>query len=178
MKTLNLPEEELARMQEFYEEELGKTILKLGHIKNVLEKLGADTTKIEITVTKSASSSSPAIEKTFPKTPQTRKHKKSGPKSIWGNFIIKRLRQLEKPVPYSELVDDAMVYFKIPDRKYNNVKQSILNSAFRLRNLHHKIDTYAEKGKKEKFVGLKKWFDNDGNLMKEYKEKIKTTKKS
>jgi len=175
MKTLHLPEEELIKMQKFYEEELSKTILKLSHIKNVLNELGSDTTNIEINITKpELSSSAPA--KDLSEVPQARKHKKSGPKSIWGNFIIKRLRQLEKPVPYSELVDDAMIYFKIPTGKYKNVKQSILNSAFRLRNLHHKIDTYGEKGKKEKFVGLKKWFDSDGHLKKEYKEKIRSTK--
>ena len=47
-----------------------------------------------------------------------------------------------------------------------------MNSAFRLRNKQDKVSTFRKKGSKEKYIGLKKWFDKEGNLMPEYQKKI------
>jgi hypothetical protein len=47
-----------------------------------------------------------------------------------------------------------------------------MNSAFRLRKKQGKVLTYRKPGSKEKYIGLKKWFDEAGNLLEEYKKKI------
>ena len=75
--------------------------------------------------------------------------KKRGPKSVWGNFILRRLRQCDRPLSYSELVRDAMVLNNIPADREKNAKASVLNAAFRLRNTLKKIDTVGLPGKKK-----------------------------
>lgn len=173
MKTLQLSELEMTRLKAFYEEELDKTLRKLDHIKQVLKELAPGQTSIEINVTSPQSLTSPVKTPSSASKPvQMGRRKKTGPKSIWGNYILKRLRQLDKPVTYSDLIDDAVAFFKIPQSKTEQVRQSIRNSAFRLRNKHNKIDTFAIKGKKEKYVGLKKWFDKEGKILSDYKQKL------
>ena len=94
--------------------------------------------------------------------------KKRGPKSVWGNFILRRLRQCDRPLSYSELVRDAMVLNNLPAEKEKNAKASVLNAAFRLRSTLGKIDTVGLPGKKEKFLILKSWMNADGGLKAPY----------
>ena len=89
--------------------------------------------------------------------------KKRGPKSVWGNFILRRLRQCDRPLSYSELVRDAMVLNNLPAEKEKNAKASVLNAAFRLRNTLKKVDTIGLPGKKEKFLVLKSWMNLRAN---------------
>lgn len=174
MNTFSLSEEEMAEMIQFYEEELEKTVRRLEHIKNTLNKLEPGVMDIEIHV--KAGSLSSLKKKTGEKketTEKKTKHKKKpGPKAIWGNYILKRLRQLDRPVTYTELIQDALLFFKLPPSKKNAVRQAIMNSAFRLRNKQNKVHTFRKKGTKEKYIGLKKWFNADGNLVPEYRKKL------
>jgi hypothetical protein len=164
MSIVKLNEEEVREMRSFYQEELHRTKRKLEHLESMLQKL----TKGE----KSADTSD-AIASQEGEVPQKRKRrKKRGPKPIWGAFILKRLRQLEKPVTYEELIDDAMIFFKADESKRKKIRQSIINSAFRLRTIQGKINTHSVKGKREVYVGLRKWFDEDGNLLPEYARRI------
>ena len=73
---------------------------------------------------------------------------------------------------YNELVDEAMSSFKGKNVKERNARQSILNSAFRLRSIQKKIDTFGIDGQKEKFLGLKSWFDDKGKVKNEYRKKV------
>jgi len=104
--------------------------------------------------------------------PKRKRKGKRGRKSIWGDFILKTLRKIDRPVFYSELVQMAQIQFNIKENKLKELKAAINQSAFRLRSVHGKIDTIGESGKKEKRVGLKTWFDEDGNLKPEYAAKL------
>ena len=99
--------------------------------------------------------------------------KKRGPKSVWGTFIIKRLRARNKPLNYSDLIDDAMAIHKISDDRQDNAKASILNAAFRLRTKEGRIVTVGRNGRKEKLLVLTKWLQEDGTLQAEYARKFK-----
>lgn len=156
---------DLAEMKDFYLEEYEKTAYRLEHIRNILSRIDPDF-KGEVPVNVSS------IATTKVKKTRTTRKKKPGPKAIWGNYILKRLRQLDKPVTYTEIIKDAMLYFKLGDEKEKAVRQAIMNSAFRLRNKQGKIDTYRKPGSKEKYVGLKKWFNKEGSLLPEYRKRI------
>ncbi len=163
-------------MLQFYEEELVKTVSRLEHIKKMLEKLAPGAVTIDVQVKndlKIAGKTKTTSVRKSPATPKKSKRKKKpGPKAIWGNYIIKRLRQLDRPITYTELIQDALLFFKLPVSKKEVVRQAIMNSAFRLRNKQGKVTTFRKKGSKEKYIGLKKWFDKDGQLLPEYQKKI------
>lgn len=176
MDTLKLNGEELETMKAFYQEELSRTISRLQHIKSVLNQLGGKTTNIEINVegvgpVKSVSTGSQ--ESAAPK----KQGKKRGPKSVWGSFILKRLQQLDRPLTYNELVDEAMVFFKLSEAKKQTVVNAINNSAFRLRKNSGRVDTFSAGGR-EKYVALKSWFESSGKIKPEYLKKVKKPKRA
>ncbi len=174
METFKLSGTELEAMKAFYQEELSKTINKLQHLKSVLNQLGGSNIEINISggatgSTESASDSSYSSLKSVEESPKS--GKKRGPKSIWGSFILKRLQQLDRPLTYNELVDEAMVFFKLNESKRQTVINAINNSAFRLRKNSNRVDTFSSGGR-EKFVALKSWFEEPGKIKKEYEKKI------
>lgn len=176
---------ELESMRRFYENELRNTLDKLEHIQTVLAKLGEDKFSIDIQINRKPfsieASGTDTLDTTTKEAPTKKKvaiaktkGKKRGPKAIWGNYILKRLRQADKPMTYQEMIDDAIAQFKIAPENHHKMKQAIVNSAFRLRNLQDRIDTFALAGKREKYMGLKKWFDENGNIVPEYKNRVIT----
>ena len=160
---LRLTEEERSEMRHAYEKEYIELSRRLDHVRGILSKLGAEPN------TDGLSDSSLQEGATAPKTVVRRKRrKKRGPKSIWGAFILDRLKKMERPMTYSEILDDAMLIHNIPSEKIKNAKASILNSAFRLRTVHKKIETKGAEGRKEKFIVLKRWVNENGELNEPY----------
>ncbi|MEM9022480.1 MAG: hypothetical protein AAGB22_01970 [Bacteroidota bacterium] len=168
MKSVKLADNELAQMRVFYEQELEKTLHRLEHITTRLERLGGDAPQIAINIANVGAVAAGSNGSATAAAPASKSRKRPGPKSVWGNFIIKRLRQVNRPITYDQMVLDAIAFMKIPDDKHKNARQSIINSAFRLRNVHKKIETVSKKGKRGKYLCLRQWFDTDGQLKKEY----------
>ncbi len=177
MVTLKLSETELAEMREYYKEELDRTEKRLVHIKGILKRLGDDILPLpEKAVTTGTgkrrgrppkdTSTNEAV-----KTAKTKTKKRRGRKSKWETVIVKRLRQLNKPVTYDELTEEIMVLSKQPENKRTSIKQAVVSVVFRLRNRDEKLDTFSI-GKKEKYIALKQWFDKPGEIKKEYAKKI------
>lgn len=175
METFKLSGADLEAMKAFYQEELSKTINRLQHLKTVLSQLGGSNIEINISGSSegiSTSGASASSASTQTEVEETQKSgKKRGPKSIWGSFILKRLQQLDRPLTYNELVDEAMVFFKLNESKRQTVINAINNSAFRLRKNSNRVDTFSSGGR-EKFVALKSWFEEPGKIKKEYEKKI------
>ncbi|MGB1076111.1 MAG: hypothetical protein ACPGYK_07970 [Flavobacteriales bacterium] len=147
-------------MKRFYETERGRLIGQLMHVEQMLEKI----------------TGSPLSPRQLMKgyaTRPTNRPKKRGPKSIWGNFIVKRLRGRNRPMTYRELIDDAMSIHHLPAEKEGSVRASILNSAFRLRTVHGRVETIGRAGRKEKFLVLTNWLDDDGMLKMPYDKEFK-----
>ncbi len=156
-------------LRQFYEAELVQTMARYEHLKSVLEKLGVQVDDLPTVTASAPAAAKPTAAVTKPK----RKRKgKRGRKSIWGDFILKTLRKIDRPVFYSELVQMAQIQFNIKEDKLKELKAAINQSAFRLRAVHGKIDTIGESGKKEKRVALKTWFDEEGSLKPEYAAKL------
>ncbi len=156
---MDFSQKELQDMKRFYEQERGRLIGQLSHVEEMLVKL----TGQPLAPRRVAASSALA----------TTKQRKRGPKSVWGNFIVKRLRARNRPMTYKELIDDAMAIHRLgPDREAS-ARASILNSAFRLRTVHGRVETIGRAGKKEKFLVLTKWLDQDGMLTSPFDEEFR-----
>jgi hypothetical protein len=98
-------------------------------------------------------------------TKRGNKAKKRGPKSVWGKFILDCLTDKNHPLSYRDLMDLAMERNGLDKSKFQSVRASILNSAFRLRAIQGKIATVGEDGKKEKFLVLTSWLNPKGELI-------------
>lgn len=173
---------ELQQIKSFYEQERIQLAARLQHVDQVIARLGGSSSPITGSAPVAAVAPAPAAPKKRgpgrPKktdapvevkaTKKAGRPKKRGPKSVWGNFILRRLRQCDRPLSYSELVRDAMVLNNLPAEKEKNAKASVLNAAFRLRSTLGKIDTVGLPGKKEKFLILKSWMNADGGLKAPY----------
>ena len=154
MTKIEFTAKEAASLQAHFAREKERLLAELSHVELMQSKFGMPLKKA---TTKSG-----------------RKPKKRGPKSVWGTFILKRLRARNRPMSYDELIADAMSIHKIPEARMNSAKASILNSAFRLRTVHGKIVTVGRPGKKEKLVVLTKWLEASGVLKAEHAKSFKS----
>ncbi len=173
MVELKLNDEKKAEMTRFYEEELDKTVLRLRHIAEMLQTLDPTSEHLKVKELEGVLALTEAArpKRSSGKKKSTRK-KKPGPKGTWTNYIMKRLRQVQRPITYEDLIHDAMLSFNKPKEELEKVRQAVMNSAFRLRKKQGKVLTYRKPGSKEKYIGLRKWFDETGTLLEEYKKKI------
>ena len=173
--TVTLGASELQQIKSFYEQERIQLVAKLRHVDDVIARLGGGSLAVA-DAAPAAPAAAPAKRgpgrprKTAvdSKAKKAGRPKKRGPKSVWGNFILRRLRQCDRPLSYSELVRDAMVLNNIPADREKNAKASVLNAAFRLRKTLKKIDTVGLPGKKEKFLVLTSWVASEGKLKAPY----------
>ena len=173
--TVTLGASELQQIKSFYEQERIQLAAKLRHVDEVIARLGGSSMAVA-EAAPAAPAAAPAKRgpgrprkaTSDTKAKKAGRPKKRGPKSVWGNFILRRLRQCDRPLSYSELVRDAMVLNNIPADREKNAKASVLNAAFRLRNTLKKIDTVGLPGKKEKFLVLTSWLASEGKLKAPY----------
>ena len=157
MKTIKLPDTDHTDMCQFYHEELDKTIRRLQHIKSVLEKLGDTSQSVQIQITSAKPDTLKPNGQGQPLKAKTKKRgkKKRGPKSMWEMLVLKRMRQLDRPVTYDELTEEIMIFSKLPKEKRKSTKQAIVNVTFRMRTKTKKLDTFSI-GTKEKYLALKR----------------------
>ena len=178
--TTGLGSAELSAIKSFYEQERIQLAAKLQHVDDIIARLGGHAVSVRQVSAKASPVAAVAAApiKRGPGRPRktevettakkSGRPKKRGPKSVWGNFILRRLRQCDRPLSYSELVRDAMVLNNISADRAKNAKASVLNAAFRLRNTMKKIDTVGLAGKKEKFLVLTSWLESEGKLKAPY----------
>lgn len=179
MDTSKFQETELAEMRQLYQEELDKTLKRLAHIKGVLEKLGVkeQVIKIEVnTVETDIAQSKPVpvnipAEKVVSANPIVKRKRKktTATKSVWEDLLVKRLRALGKPLTYDQITDEVMLFGKIESKDRETIKKTLLNVITRLRRQKKKVDAYYPAGTKDRFIGLKRWFESPGELKPEYK---------
>ncbi|PID92328.1 MAG: hypothetical protein CSA96_03795 [Bacteroidetes bacterium] len=154
MEKIHVNKDELSEMRQFYKEEYERLSRRVEHIRQMLEKLGPEPEN--------------ELEN---RSGQSKPRKRAGRKPKWEQLIIKRMRQLDRPVTYEELTDEIMTAAKIEPSKRKATKQALINVVFRLRSRDEKLDTFSI-GTKEKYIALKGWFDKPGKIKREYLRKI------
>lgn len=162
-------------MRAFYERELSSTLERLRHIESVLAKIGGSKINVAINVGNTPPASGTTATKAVKKTTVRKRGAKRGSKSIWGNFVMKKLKELDKPLTYDELIAEAMKFANVPAENENKIRRSIINVTFRLRTQEKKIDTFS-KGSRIKYLALKTWFGADGTIDPAYAKKASNVK--
>lgn len=132
-----------------------------------------ETAKKETTVSSSESKEADTIP-TFKKATPVKKRRmtpknteKRGRKSIWGKFIVTRLKSVQRPLTLDDLANHAIVTMKLDPANFSKIRQSIVNAVFGLRQ-KEKIVTVGVKGTREKVVSLPQWLDEREKLLPEY----------
>lgn len=92
---------------------------------------------------------------------------KRGRKSIWGTFIVTRLKSVQRPLTLDELTNHAIVTKKLDPERFPRIRQSIVNAVFGLRQ-KNKVVTVGVKGTREKVISLPQWLDEREKLLPEY----------
>lgn len=160
MKTLKFSETELISMRDYYVKELRETHDKLLHIQEMLKRVG---TAIPGPVYKIGQ------EEESDQAP-----KKRGRKSKWGVFIREELIRQDRPMTYEDIINAALKHFNFGENKRTHVKQAIVSSTYRLKQMHSDVRTVGVKGTRIKYLAPIEWFNIDGTLMDQYLDKLPT----
>lgn len=160
MKTIKFSETELISMRDYYVKELRETHDKLLHIQEMLKRV---STAIPGPVYRISQE-------------QDEEHapKKRGRKSKWGVFIREELVRQDKPMTYEEIIGAALKHFNFGENKRTHVKQAIVSSTYRLKQMHSDVRTVGVKGTRIKYLAPVEWFNIDGTLMDQYLDKLPT----
>jgi hypothetical protein len=180
MSNIQFDDATLSRIKLFYQEEYTKALSRALELRKVLEQMdGVETEDVlsgqadlaNNVISIGANSAEEKPKKAKKKSNAGRK-KKRGPKPVWSNFIMRRLKSTQTPLTYDDMTNHAIAIKNISPQDFDKTRTSIVSAAFRLRNREDRIDTHAEKGDRTKYMGLKDWFEREGKLKEEWRSKI------
>lgn len=173
---MRLSQETLQRIKLEYQREYALALKRLQDLKFVLDQLNdVPTPKDALQISNFPSAfysesmnPNPAPAPTGSTTSTPRKTKgKRGRKSVWGKFIITRLKSVQKPLTLDELTNHAIVMMKLDSSRFAKTRQSLVNAVFGLRQKRDVI-TVGVKGTREKVLALPQWLDEHENLLPDY----------
>lgn len=176
----------LQKIKLHYTEEYQKTLVKLKELEGVLSQLNEVQVSYQVpsaslldaipegaaipnTVKEQEAST---VQEKAPKRNYKKRAKKRGRKSLWGDFVLKRLKSTQKPLSYDDLANHAIVMMKLDQKDFNKIRKSIIGAVFSLRTKQDKVVTVPQEGSRDKYVLLKGWVDERENMLPEFKEKL------
>lgn len=179
MADYKISEEVAVKMKLHYQQEYSQTIEKLAELKSILDQLSnVDTGFNDITTGSVDGEVAPQNDRgQRPETddkPKRKYKKKPGRKSIWGKFILSRLKSTRTPLSYDDMTSHAIAIKNMDPSDFESIRKKIIAAAFVLRSKQDKIDNFAIKGSRTKYMGLKEWYEREGLLKEEYRNKIVT----
>ncbi|WP_438961448.1 hypothetical protein [Nonlabens sp.] len=182
MGNIKLSDEVLQQIKSHYTSEYEKTLQHLAALKKVLYELkdveievvapqdGAATSILSSKKSLVKNQSTVGFKSTKAKVKKSKSNR--GRKSKWGDFIIRQLKAKQKPLSYDDLANYAIVKFKLEHTAFDNVRKKIVGAVFYMKKNNSPIDSYAKKGSRTKYLGLQNWFEREGKLLPEFKNKI------
>lgn len=163
-----------------YSAEYHKTLKYLKELKQVLEELkdidipvGENDIPQVILANQEFINNKSNARALTPKRPYKKRAKKRGRKSKWGDFILKRLRAVNRPLTYDELANHAQVSLTLPSEEYDKTRRALVGAVFQLRNKQNKVKTFPKSNSRDKYVLLIKWVNENNtplDTMKAYME--------
>lgn len=173
MSNVNLSADTASIVKAHYQTELAAALQKVRELRQVLAEL--DGVQVEVgeqgSYTSSAGKTKSSDKPAKVKSTSTRK-KKRGRKSFWPNFILSRLKATQTPLTYDDMTNQAIAIKNLDITKFENIKKTVIASAFNLRSKEQKIDNYAIKGSRTKYMALPEWFEKEGVLLQEFRDKL------
>lgn len=179
--------DEIARkMKLFYQEEYAKTLHRANELKSILDQMEhveVNTHDSSLPVLSKGAVVVNEVQETIATTPlntaapvkkrkKYKKRKKDSPRSEWAIFILTRLKATQQPLSYDDMANHAIAIKNLDKASFDAVRKSLMGAAFSLRTKYNKIDSYAIKGSRTKYLGLVNWFEREGKLKEEFQQKL------
>ena len=143
---------------------------KLDFLQSILGKIEETSKDLKVEVKANLKSVESAIVKSY----RGNMPAKEGPgrPSKWGNFILHKLKAVDRPLTYEEIIIEAEAAFGIANSKDpDGPAKSDFSTVYRLRH-NGFVGTEKIPGKTHKYVALKSWFTPGGKLKKEYVDRV------
>lgn len=143
---------------------------KLDFLQSVLRKIEETSKDLKVEVKANLKSVESAIVKSY----RGNMPPQEGPgrPSKWGNFILHKLKEADRPLTYDEIIQEAVVAFgKSPSKDPDGPSKSVFSTVYRLRH-NGLLGTEKIPGKTHKYIALKSWFTPGGKLKKEYIDRV------
>lgn len=166
---MTLKDQTLQQIKLHYTEEYQKTLRKLKEIESVLEELTevkVSTTEDPVTLNVQPSEKIKSSPK--PKRAYKKRAKKRGRKSVWGDFILKRLKSVNRPLTYNDLANHAIVTKNLEQKDFDKIRKALIAAVFQLRKTDGKVHTENKTGTRDKYVLLHKWMNEKGKPLPEF----------
>lgn len=178
---MKLSDQTISEIKLHYQEEYQTTLRRLKEIESVLKelepfsitisKISDYNTIVGQEATLNTAASKKPTEK--PKAQYKKRSKKRGRKSVWGDFILKRLRAVNRPLTYDELANHAQVSLNIDPLEFDKTRKALVSAVFQLRNKQDKVATFRKTNSRDKYVLLVKWLNENKeplDVMRAYME--------
>jgi len=147
---------------------------KLDFLQSVLNKIEENSKDLKVEIKSNLKSVESAIVKSY----RGSSPGKEGPgrPSKWGNFILHKLKSLDRPLTYEEIIGEAVVAFgNAASKDPDGPAKSVFSTVYRLRQ-SGLLGTEKIPGKTHKYIALKSWFTPGGKLKKEYVDRVLKSK--
>jgi hypothetical protein len=166
-----------------YQAQYTQTLNKLQELKQILDQfeqvdtgalqLDLNTSVLSNDVSNSLNNETTAVSSNNHSQTTKRKYKKrKGSKNPWVNFIKSRLKATQLPLSYDDITNHAIAIKNLDPKDFKDIRKKMVGASYVLRTKKGIIDTYAIKGSRTKYMGLKEWFERDGLLKVEFAAKI------
>lgn len=116
----------------------------------------------------------PKIKKTIRKTKPTSKVavSKNKKRSTWAEYVLEMLRLEDKPLLVKTMTERAMEHFNIDKKLFGKTRVAVARSMSQLDKKDNKVNRHIVNGTVAGYYGLTDWFNETGDLKKEYVDKI------
>lgn len=165
---MKLPLETLRQIKLDYQRQYNETILRLQELKGVLDQLAEVSLANEIEEGISGQTADQAPTKPKQEKETKKRKGKRGRKSVWGKFVLNRLRSVHRPLTLDELTNHAIVTMKLNLSSFDETRISLRSAVYGLQKKHNKVATLPIKGSREKLIALSAWLDEKGKLKEQY----------
>ncbi len=167
-----ITDQTLQQIKLHYTEEYQKTLRKLKEIESVLEELSGvtvgSTTEAPVALDLKSPETNTSEQNLKPKRAYKKRSKRRGRKSVWGDFILKRLKSVNRPLTYNDLANHAIVTKNLEQKDFDKIRKALIAAVFQLRKAGGKVHTENKTGTRDKYVLLHKWMGKDGKPLPEF----------
>ncbi len=165
---MKLPIETLRQIKLDYQRQYNETAARLQELKSVLDELSDISLEIEVPEMETQIKSAAPIPDPKPKKKTKKRKGKRGRKSVWGKFVLSRLRSVNRALTLDELTNHAIVTMKLDPKSFGETRVSLRSAVYSLQKRYNKVVALPIKGSREKLIALPGWLDEKGKLKEAY----------
>jgi hypothetical protein len=145
---------------------------RLNHINHMMEVIGSFSPELKMEIKLDVGSVESATLKALNPSLSKEAGRGVGRLPKWEAFILRKLKSLDKPLSYRDIISEASDLFGIhTEKEVTNALKVVFSTVHRMR-AQNQLETIRLEGQREKFVVLRSWCTENGKLKKSYRGKL------